>query len=96
MTASSGHFSIWGLWLRIAILVTIYRGIPALAQLKEGAAPSAAPIAPTPAAPQTTPEMALKISYVPQPKPEPEQRVESVPMWNPEVPALPGYDISRR
>ncbi len=45
----AGHSMGWGLWLRFAILVCMYRGIPALTLLAQPESPAPAP---KPAAPQ--------------------------------------------
>ena len=48
MTAGAGHFSLWGLWLRIMLIATMYRGIPALTQMNQSTGNSTAPTAPAP------------------------------------------------
>ena len=109
MTAGAGHFSLWGLWLRIALIVTMYRGIPALAQLRQPDGASTAPITPAQAAPQltvtftqtpaATPQQPTTFSQMPRAAPHQSQampqRIQDIPMHIPEVPRLGGYDLPR-
>ena len=91
MTAGAGHFSLWGLWLRIMLIATMYRGIPALTQMNQSTGNSTAPTAPAPVGTitftqtsQSAPQQAVTFAQTAQQSPQPAMTFAQMPQIAPQ------------